>query len=419
MKLRMRGLAVAVAVATATSAFVAAPSGAATTVLVWADETRGPNLQKTLEAKSDWVSGVTIKVQTFSSFDALKAAFDNATSASGPDIVVGANDWVPTAAKSGKLSPLTLTASQKARFSSTQFYDLSYKGKLYGIPLDINNVAMIYNTKLVSSAPKSFGDMVDYYKTNKSAKSLKAGLCIAGGGMSWGALSVFSALGADPYYFNNDGKINRAKSFNAETFGQNVQNYLLDSNGKGNGFFPASDTGCKDNFLAGKVPFAVIGNWEWKDYVDKGFEMNLMPVPSVNSGDYGHMFGSVSGAMLTTFASAHGVTAAAKSVLTDFFGSTAGAVAYQKNELRPPAEKGAQNDPSVTAAQKGFGTAASLSAVPQVGAPLNSKAGGANYWDSAPAFWTSVLTSGKNAVTEAKKLRNIWAKNLAASRAEI
>ena len=419
MKLRMRGLAIAVTTAIASGVLIATPSPAATTVVVWADETRGPNLIKTLATKSDWVPGVTISVKTFSSFDALKAAFDNATAASGPDIVVGANDWVPTAAKSGKLATLSLTPSQKARFSGTQFYDLSYKGKLYGIPLDINNVAMIYNTKLVSSAPKSFGDMVNYYTANKSAKSLKAGLCIAGGGMSWGAYSVFSALGADPYLFKDDGKINKAASFDATTFASNVKSYLLDSNGKSNGFFPASDTGCKDNFLAGKVPFAVIGNWEWKDYVDKGFEMNLMPVPSVDSGKYGHMFGSVSGAMLTTYATTHGVAAAAKSVLTDFFGSTAGAVAYQKNELRPPAEKGAQVDPTVTAAQKGFGSAASLAGVPQVGAPLNSKAGGANYWDSAPAFWTAVLVSGKNVDAEAKKLRKIWSGNLAAVRAEL
>jgi arabinogalactan oligomer/maltooligosaccharide transport system substrate-binding protein len=420
MKLRKRGMSVAVAIATAAGAFVAAPSHAATTVLVWADETRGPNLQKTLAAKSDWVSGVTIKVQTFSSFDALNAAFENSTAASGPDIIVGANDWIPKAAKSGKVAPITLTASQKARFNGTMFYDLSYKGKLYGIPLDINNVAMIYNTKLVTSAPKSFGEMVDYYQANKSAKSLKAGLCIAGGGMSWGALSVFSALGADPYYFNPDGKINKAKTFNPSTFGSNVKKYLVDSTtGKGNGFFPASDTGCKENFLAGKVPFAVIGNWEWKDYVEKGFDMNLMPVPGVASGDYGHMFGSVSGAILTSYANTHGVAAAAKSVLTDFFGSTAGAVAYQKYELRPPAEKGAQSDASVTAAQKGFGSAASLSGIPQIGAALNTNKGGANYWDSAPAFWSAVLTTGKDPVTEAKKLSKIWSANLRSVAADL
>lgn len=400
-----------------TSLAIIPSAQAAGTVVVWADETRGPNLVKTLADKSDWVPGYTIKIVSFSSFDALKAAFDKATGTTGPDIVVAANDWVPTAAKSGKLAPVSLTSSQKSRFTPSQLFDLSYQGKLYGVPVDVNDVAMIYNTKLVKSAPKTFGDMVDFYKANKTADGLKAGLCIAGGGMSWGAHSVFSALGADAYQMFGS-RVNYHISFNPQTFGNNVKTYLLGSDGKSNGFFPATDTGCKDNFLAGTVPYAVIGNWEWKDYTAKGFAMNLMPVPSVD-GKYGHMFGSVSGALLTSFAQTHGVAVGAKSVLTNFFGSTAGQVAYQKYEGRPPAAKGAQSDPSVADGQKGFGSAASLAGIPQIGAFLNNNAGGASYWDSAPAYWTAVLVNGKDPIVEAKKLAAIWKKNVATGKADL
>ena len=406
------------AAALAVSTLVAPSASAATEIVVWADESRGPNLTKVIAAKSDWVAGYTIKITTFSSFDALKDAFDKATDASGPDIVVAANDWVPSGAKSGKLAPIVLTAAVKARFNPTQFLDLTYKGKLYGIPVDINNVAMIYNTKLVSAAPTSFADMVNLYKANKAAKGLKAGLCIAGGGMSWGAHSVFSALGADAYQFNSRGGIVYGRTFSATVFGQNVRKYLLDGK-KSNGFFPATDTGCKDNFLAGSVPYAVIGNWEWKDYVAKGFAMNLMPVPGVTPGTYGHMFGSVSGALLTTFAAKHGVEAGAKSLLTNFFASTDGQVRYQSVELRPPAEKGAQADASVSAGQRGFGSAASLAGIPQIGAFLNTNKGGANYWDSAPAYWKAVLIDGKDAVVEASKLAGIWRVNVEAGKADL
>lgn len=406
------------ATALSVSTLVAPTASAATELVVWADENRGPNLTKVIAAKGDWVPGYTIKVVTFSSFDALKDAFDKATDASGPDVVVAANDWVPSGAKSGKLAPLVLTSSVKARFNPTQFLDLSYKGKLYGVPVDINNVAMIYNTKLVSSAPATFGEMVDFYKANKASKGLKAGLCIAGGGMSWGAHSVFSALGADAYQFNSRNGIVYGRTFSATTFGQNVRKYLMDGK-KSNGFFPATDTGCKDNFLAGTVPYAVIGNWEWKDYVAKGFAMNLMPVPGVNSGTYGHMFGSVSGALLTTFAAKHGVEAGAKSLLTNFFASTDGQVRYQAIELRPPAEKGAQADASVSAGQRGFGSAASLAGIPQIGAFLNSNKGGANYWDSAPAYWKAVLIDGKDAVKEASKLAAIWRVNVASGKSDL
>ena len=401
---------VVASIAIAVSGLVAPSANAADEIVVWADESRGANLKKVLAVKADWVPGYTVKVVSFSNFDALKDAFDKATEATGPDIVVGANDWVPTGAKSGKLAPITVTAAVKARFNPTQFLDLTYKGKLYGVPVDINNVAMIYNTELSKTAPKTFGEMVEVYKSLKASKGLKAGLCIAGGGMSWGAHSVFSALGADAYQFNSRDAIVYGRSFNPAAFAQNIRTYLMDGK-KSNGFFPATDAGCKDNFLAGKVPYAVIGNWEWTDYVAKGFDMNLMPVPGVIAGKYGKMFGSVNGAMLTTFAAKHGAEAGAKSLLTNFFASTDGQVRYQAFEKRPPAEKGAQADSTVSAGQRGFGSAASLAGIPQIGAFLNSNKGGASYWDSAPAFWTAVLVDGKNPVKEASKLANIWRAN--------
>ena len=401
---------VVASIAIAVSGLVAPSANAADEIVVWADESRGANLKKVLAVKADWVPGYTVKVVSFSNFDALKDAFDKATDATGPDIVVGANDWVPTGAKSGKLAPITVTAAVKARFNPTQFLDLTYKGKVYGVPVDINNVAMIYNTDLTKTAPKTFGEMVEVYKSLKASKGLKAGLCIAGGGMSWGAHSVFSALGADAYQFSSRDSIVYGRSFNATAFGQNVRTFLMDGK-KSNGFFPATDAGCKDNFLAGKVPYAVIGNWEWTDYVAKGFDMNLMPVPGVSAGKYGKMFGSVNGAMLTTFAAKHGAEAGAKSLLTNFFASTDGQVRYQAFEKRPPAEKGAQADSTVSAGQRGFGSAASLAGIPQIGAFLNSNKGGANYWDSAPAFWTAVLVDGKDAVKEASKLAKIWRAN--------
>ena len=419
--LGMLGLVTSAVLATSLAVVPGAHADAGT-IVVWADETRGPHLTSVFAAKGDWVPGYTIKVVSFSSYDALDAAWNSTSGTTGPDILVAGNDWVVASAKSGKLAPVTLTAGQKSHFTSSQFYDLSYQGKLYGVPVDVNNVSMVYNTDLVKSAPKSFGDMVDFYKANKSADGLKAGLCIAGGGMAWGGLSVFSALGANPYEMfkgQYSGRPNYHYTFNPAVFASNVKTYLLDSNGKSNGFYPATDVGCKDNYLAGKVPFAVIGNWDWKDYTAKGFAMNLMPVPGVKAGTYGKMFGSVSGAFLSAYAAKHGVAVGAKSLLVNFFASTEGQVAYEALEGRPPAEKGAQSSPLVSDAQKGFGKAAGLAGLPQIGAFLSNNAGGANYWDSSGAYWTAVLVNGKNPLVEAKKLSKMWAKNVAAGKGDL
>ena len=396
------------------SGVVTAPVHAASnTIIVWADETRGPNLQKVIAAKGDWVPGYTIKIVPFSSFDALNAAFGNATALTGPDIVVGANDWVPTGAKEGKLAPVTLSSSVRANFTANNFFDLSYKGVLYGVPLDVNNVAMIYNPKLTGK-PATFGQMVNFYLKNKAADKLTAGLCIAGGGMSWGAESVLSALGGAPYVMTPTGSVSTANPIDPAALGANISKLLLDKNGKSNGFFPATDTGCKTAFLAGTVPYAVIGNWEWQDYVKAGFDMNLMPVPGVLHGHNGAAFASVSGAMLTVYAAAHGVDQGAKSLLNNFFGSAAGAVAYENIELRPPANKKAQKDATITDAQKGFGKAGAAAGIPQIGAILNGAPGGKSFWDLLPAFWTDVLVNGKDPVASAQKMDTFFQTNVAA-----
>jgi maltose-binding protein MalE len=292
--------------------------------------------------------------------------------------------------------------------------DLSYKGKLYGVPISLNNTAMLVNTTLTGGKkPATFAEMVDFYKKNKTSKKLTAGLCIAGGGMSFGAIGVFNALGGSPYVVNGKREVQaNSNPINVTRMTANVKKYLLESNGKSNGFFPATDQGCKDNFLAGKVPYAVIGNWEWKSYVDEGFSMNnLVSVPGMTRNTYGASFASPSGAMLTTFAETNGNATGAKSFLTNFFGSATGMVLYARYEQRPPSHKAAIG--AVSAGAQAFAKTGTQAGMPQLGPILDSAAGGQKYWDALPAYWTAVLTQGKDVAAETRKLNTLLKKNVA------
>ena len=117
---------------------------------------------------------------------------------------------------------------------------------------------------------------------------------------------------------------------------------------------------------------------------------------------------------MTVYAAAHGVDQGAKSLLNNFFGSAAGAVAYQNVELRPPANKKAQKDASVTDAQKGFGKAGAVAGIPQIGAILNGAPGGKAFWDLLPAFWTDVLVNGKSPLASAQSMDTFFKANVAA-----
>jgi multiple sugar transport system substrate-binding protein len=95
------------------------------------------------------------------------------------DIAYVGQDWLPAWAAAGFLAPLDEIApagvladlkSDMAPFSAT---DMTYKGKLYGLPYYADTISFIYNKKLLEDAgiavPKSWEDVM------AAAEKLKAG----------------------------------------------------------------------------------------------------------------------------------------------------------------------------------------------------------------------------------------------------
>jgi len=397
------------------------------TLTIWADENRGPHLIELFGAvgdqdAGDFVDGYVIDVKPQTNFDALKAALDNATAASGPDIVLGPNDWVASGVANGKLAALTLPAAIKADFTANQLGDLSYKGKLYGVPLDVNNVAMVRNAGVPK--PATFGAMVDYYFANKDSKGLTAGLCIIGGGTSWGGMSVYSALGMQPYRMasgkvdvklSKPGKAAASGDPISANFVNNLKTYVLTPDGanwKSNGFYAPWNTDgvdCEADFKAGKIPFGILGNWQ-PDFTTAAIVATAQPVPGITAGTYGSAFGSVSGALLTSFAATKGNLAAAKSLL-NYFGSRSGQRDYQKIEKRPHAN--AKASKFGNSFQKAFANAAGLASIPQIGSILNGT-GGNSWWDLSGNYWYRVAMNGENLTTTTANLNALLKANVVA-----
>ena len=206
-----------------------------------------------------------------------------------------------------------------------------------------------------------------------------------------------------------NGKVDTTKNPNdVKAFSANVKKYLLKANGKSNGFFTTGD--CKQSFLDGKVPYAVIGNWEWSSYEDAGFSMStVQPVPGVKPGTYGSAFGSVSGALLTSFAATRSNSSGAKALL-GYFASKLGAKKYALIEKRGPANKLVSG---LLPGQVALGKAALLASVPQIGPILNGGfSGSKSYWETSGALWDNILVKGKNVSSEANKFNKIMKVNV-------
>jgi arabinogalactan oligomer/maltooligosaccharide transport system substrate-binding protein len=409
MKKRFSAASVIAVAALALGAVAGTPAVAAKrTIVVWADEQRGPQLKKLIDGNTDIAPGYTIQVKFFSALDALQSAWDKSSAAGGPDVMTGPASMASAGGKSGKLARIIVTSTLKSQIPSAGLAAMSYKGGVYGIPLDVDTTGFLWNKSLFgSTAPATFGDMVDYYKTNKSAKGLTGGICAFEG--TWGSHAVLDALGGGAWAYKGSNPQFDKVLLNSSAFKSNVSKYLLGSDGKSNGFFQWD--GCGDAFKAGKIPFAITGAWNFDGITKAGISYGIGATPGLTKGTYGSQWVNYSGAYVTSYAKVHGVDLGARKLVVEWFAGAQGQLAMSKLSKRPPANSVAAD--SVTDAQTLAVGKAATTGTPQISPALDDKTGGANWYDVLGGVYTDIFTKGKSADSTLDAAALILAKNFA------
>ena len=371
------GVVGAIAAAALAVSALAVPSAFAAkkSIVIWADETKGPALLKLVKDMGKTVPGYTVDVKSFASYTALQDAWDKATSATGPDLLLGDGAFATKGAKAGNIQSLIISSATRQAFSKGAFEALSVNGRIYGIPTDVDTTGMIYNTAMFATAPKTIGDIYDYYIKNKA--TLTNGVCSFNG--SWGAHPMLTALGGGAWGYNKNGTADFSTVvFNSPTFKANVKKYLVGADGKTNGFF--SYDGCDTAFKAGKTPVALVGAWNMSGIEATSVKFAWGSLPGTTAGTFGKQWGGVSGVYLTSYATTHGVKTGANQLLNKFFASEAGQLSFNEaqKDQRPLAH--------ITAAAKtkdknaaGVG-AASVNSIRQINGALGDKTGGSDWY---------------------------------------
>ncbi|HPB64171.1 MAG TPA: extracellular solute-binding protein, partial [Mesotoga sp.] len=134
-----------------------AMSFASAKLVIWSSENQIPALEKlAADFESDY--GIQVEIQQVN-FGDIKSKFLTAAPAGeGPDIIVGAHDWVGELAINGLIEPIPFLPDRE------QYYEvaldaLNYGGKLYGVPYTIEAIAIIYNKDLVFDVPKTLTEL--------------------------------------------------------------------------------------------------------------------------------------------------------------------------------------------------------------------------------------------------------------------
>jgi arabinogalactan oligomer / maltooligosaccharide transport system substrate-binding protein len=340
-------------------------------LVIWADDTRAPIL-KPLADKFAGAEGIKIVVQELK-FDQIRDQLKVAGPAGkGPDIIIGAHDWLGDLATSGLVAPIDLGAKAK-QFSSVSVKAFTYGGKTYGVPYAVENIGLIRNTKLVPKAPKSMDEVVKVALALKKAGKVDVALAVQQGGTAdpYHMYPLFSAFGG--FVFKQDA----TGTYDPNQLGLDSKGGLeaakqvrkwVDS-----GFIDPSVTYdiMIKSFAEGRAPFAITGPWAVSD-PEKGFKAKGTPYvieafPPAKPGVKPAVFVGVQGFMVSSFSKNQ---ALAKTFLTDYVATKETQLALFKKGGRPPALTVALNDPSVQGDKdiKGFGQAA-LNGQPQPAIP--------------------------------------------------
>ena len=283
------------------------------TLTIWADDQRSAALKPFAE-KFGKDNGVTVEVQAVSKD--LQTNFVTASqSGKGPDIVVGAHDWIGNLVQNGAIDPVQLPDAQKSAFAEVAVKAVTFNGQLYGVPYAIENLALIRNTDLAPTAPASIEDLV------------KAGQTLKTAGKVTNIMSL--QVGANGDYDPADLGVDKPAS--VEAFKK-----IAALGEKGSGALTRSITG--DNaiptFTGGKTAFLISGPWAVADIKKAGVKYDITPIPAFAGGKPAQPFVGVQAFYV---ASKGRSKALANEFITNYLTKPELQVALYQANPRPPA----------------------------------------------------------------------------------
>lgn len=252
-----------------------------TDLVIWTDAQRAPVLQTFAKAFAT-ENGISVSVQAVSTD--LQSAYVTATSAGqGPDIVVGATDWIGNLVQNGAISPLPLTDAQKKAFEPTALNAVTYNGQTYGVPYATENLALFTNTAEAPAAPATFDAMVaDGQAAVKAGKASEPlAMQVGQQGDPYTMQPLMGSAGGYIFGTKADGTYDPTKvgvdSPGAIAFakelakygekGQNVLRRSIDANN------------ATSLFTSGKTPYLVSGPWALDQIRQAGIKYSISAVP--------------------------------------------------------------------------------------------------------------------------------------------
>jgi arabinogalactan oligomer/maltooligosaccharide transport system substrate-binding protein len=251
-------------------------------LVIWTDNLKLPGVKDVADSFAE-AQGITVAVQAVTD---LQANFVTANGANnGPDVVVGAHDWIGNLVQNGAIDPLQLTPEQLQGYSQKAVQAVTYDNNLYGVPYGIEAVALYRNTDL---APDEAATLDDAFAAGQAAvkkdpNKVKVAFALPVGdiGDAYHMEPLYTSMGGYIFGTNPDG------TYNPDDLGVGKPGSIaaakkIGSLGEKGSKILTRSVSTDNNislFTDGTAAFLVSGPWALPNVRDSGVKYAIQPMP--------------------------------------------------------------------------------------------------------------------------------------------
>lgn len=252
-------------------------------LVVWVDAERVDALQGAADAYQE-KTGVKVEL-TGKSVDDMKDDFiQQVPTGKGPDIVMGAHDWLGEFSTNGVVAPIELGDSSED-YLPVALQAATYDGTVYMLPYAVENIAVLRNADLVPAAATSFDDM------------LSKGTFVVEQGTEGNPYHLYpfqTAFGAPVFGTDDTGSYDSTDLQLGSEGGFAFADWLGAQGAAGVLNTDVDGEIAKQQFLDGTAAFWLTGPWNVGAATDAGINVAIDPIPSP-TGETASPFAGVKG----------------------------------------------------------------------------------------------------------------------------
>lgn len=259
-------------------------------LVIWADQKKADSLK---EIAKSWgqEQGITVAVQIVA--NDLQPAFITANQAgNGPDIVMGAHDWIGNLVQNSAIRPVVLSPEAEANYSDVALKAVTYDGQIYGTPYAVECLGLFVNKALTQvTEPATIEEMVE--AGTAAGTELILSQAVDEKGDAYNMEPIYTAAGGYLFGKNPDG------SYNSKDLGIGKEGSMRAAEKIGQlgkqGVLRKSVTAANhiSLFTDAKAPYLISGPWALADIKKAGIDYQLTRIPG---------FGDIEGSQARPFA---------------------------------------------------------------------------------------------------------------------